>query len=573
MRLRFVCHLLLGLVFLVCLGQPVRADFLAGLKAYGEGEFAVARDEWIAASEAGDAMAAYRLGQMYVYGIGIERDAQAGLRALRRAAEAGLTLAQGEIGALRFEGRFVPRDYAESLKWSRAAAEAEHARSIYRLGEHHDRGLEVELDYRQALEFYNRAAELGLPAAQRRVGQFHAAGITVDRDIEQALAWFRRAAEGNEAEAQLQLALAHDNGAGVPQSIGNALVFYRQAAEGGMATAQIALGQLYMHRRTAPAEGGDLSTPIDDPVEAGLPEKPDPAEAEFWLRRAAAQGEATAKTLLGELLLDTASAQTDYFEAFELLGLARQQNSQAADIALKNRAAELPGQYAFDRIKNANEYEPAAFCMLAYVVQSWEEIGKQCGSFARFGQVVPLFVLGQVYERGLGIEPDGEQAARFYEAAGRNGYARAQNALGRQMMRGIGVARDLRQGAQWVHEAAGRGYAPAQFNLGFMYERGLGVERNPIASANWYRRAAQQGHARAQFALATHLASGVGLPENRMQAYTWLLLAETPQGTDNGEGPDLRMRAESLRRQLQASMTPAELDRSRKAAVKFRPRR
>ena len=98
-----------------------------------------------------------------------------------------------------------------------------------------------------------------------------------------------------------------------------------------------------------------------------------------------------------------------------------------------------------------------------------------------------------------------------------------------------------------------------------------GVPQNAIAAANWYRRAAGQGHARAQYNLAAHFVAGVGLPENRIQAYKWLLLAETPQGVDTGEGPQLRSSAEGLRRQLQARMTPAEIDKARRMAIEFRP--
>lgn len=585
--------------------RPASADFRSGLRAYGNGDFVTAAAEWRAAAETGDAMANYRLGQMLVYGIGVVRDPNAGVAALRVAAEAGLTLAQSDLAELRFEGRIIDQDYAVSLRWSREAAEAGDVASLYRLGQHYDRGLAVDLDYRKALEFYQEAANQGLPVAQRRVGQYYEAGITVLRDLDDAMAWYRSAAEGRDPVALVKLAIAHETGVGAPKSMAQAVTFYRWAAEEGELTGQLAMGQLYMHRRPIPiktkvedtadddernseeAEKSEESetaksddeeekaptydSSIEDPEAAGLPAVPDPAEAEFWLRRAAATGAVQGERLLAQHLLRDADETVDYYEAFDLLAEARRKNDASADALLRGFAELLPREYSYDLIENANEYEPAAFCMLAYAVEAWADIDKRCGSFARFGQVVPLYVLGQVYERGLGVEADPATAAELYSLAGRNGYARAQNALGRLLIRGIGAQKDPKQGAQWIQQAASRSYAPAQFNLGFMYERGLGVQHNPIAAANWYRRAAQQGHARAQYNLAAHLATGVGLPENRIQAYKWLLLAETPQGVDTGEGPLLRLSAEGLRRQLQAQMTPAEIDRAHRLALEFRP--
>lgn len=591
------------LILMLGISRPGLADFQSGLLAYGNGDFATAASEWRAAAAAGDAIANYRLGQMLIFGIGIERDVEAGITALSAAAEAGLMPAQSDLAELRFEGDVAEQDFAESLRWSRKAAEAGDMASLYRLGQHYDRGLGIELDYRKALEFYRKAAERGLPIAQRRVGQFYEAGITVDRDFNTAMAWYRKAAEGRDPVALVKLAIAHETGVGATRSMAQAVTFYRWAAEEGALSGQLALGQLYMHRRPIPISLNDVETEaaekkekkdgdpdaaasaeadkpkppafdvtLEDPVAAGLPAAPDPSEAEFWLRRAAATGSTQGKRLLAQHLLRDADESVDYFEAFELLGEARRNNDAAADALLRGFAQLLPREYAFERINNANEYEPAAFCMLTYAVEAWSDINKRCGSFARFGQVVPLYVLGQVYERGLGVAADPGTAAEFYVLAARNGYARALNALGRLLVRGLGVDKDPGQGAQLIQQAAGRSYAPAQFNLGFMYERGLGVRPNPIAAANWYRRAAQRGHARAQYNLAAHLAAGVGLPENRIQAYKWLLLAETPQGVDAGEGPLLHRSAESLRRQLQAQMTPADLDKARNLAREFRPR-
>lgn len=72
---------------------------------------------------------------------------------------------------------------------------------------------------------------------------------------------------------------------------------------------------------------------------------------------------------------------------------------------------------------------------------------------AKAGDPQAQTYVGEIYEKGLGIQPD-------YEAAG-----------------------------HWYRQAAEQGYAPAMINLGFLYEKGLGVPQDSIAALNWYRKA------------------------------------------------------------------------------------
>ena len=56
--------------------------------------------------------------------------------------------------------------------------------------------------------------------------------------------------------------------------------------------------------------------------------------------------------------------------------------------------------------------------------------------------------------------------------------------------RGLGVAPDFQAAARWYRMAADDGSRRAQINLGHLYERGLGVAADPLAALDWYRRAA-----------------------------------------------------------------------------------
>ncbi|UEX76647.1 caspase family protein [Spiribacter halobius] len=65
----------------------------------------------------------------------------------------------------------------------------------------------------------------------------------------------------------------------------------------------------------------------------------------------------------------------------------------------------------------------------------------------------------------------------------------AQNYVGEIFEKGLGREPDYVSAAEWYRKAAEQGYARAQINLGFLFEKGLGVEQDLATALNWYRRA------------------------------------------------------------------------------------
>ena len=72
----------------------------------------------------------------------------------------------------------------------------------------------------------------------------------------------------------------------------------------------------------------------------------------------------------------------------------------------------------------------------------------------------------------------------------KTGDAQAQTYVGEIFEKGLGVPPDYEAAAQWYQKAAEQGYERAQINLGHLYETGLGVEKNPALALQWYRKAA-----------------------------------------------------------------------------------
>lgn len=79
---------------------------------------------------------------------------------------------------------------------------------------------------------------------------------------------------------------------------------------------------------------------------------------------------------------------------------------------------------------------------------------------AEEGDKLAQYYVGQIYERGLGREPDYAQAATWYGRAAEQGFARAQVSLASLYETGQGVAQDPSRAAQLYGQAAGMPGSP-----------------------------------------------------------------------------------------------------------------
>jgi uncharacterized protein len=132
------------------------------------------------------------------------------------------------------------------------------------------------------------------------------------------------------------------------------------------------------------------------------------------------------------------------------------------------------------------------------VQQDFNEAAKWYTKAADQGDVRSQFFLASSYENGVrGFAKNPAQAVKWYlKIAAQNQFADtlpgdekvktfALRRLGFHYYEGEGVAQDYQQAAKWTTVAALQGDANAQSTLGLMYKDGLGVKRNPAAAQKW----------------------------------------------------------------------------------------
>lgn len=84
---------------------------------------------------------------------------------------------------------------------------------------------------------------------------------------------------------------------------------------------------------------------------------------------------------------------------------------------------------------------------------------------------------------------DAKSALHVWMPAAEAGDPEAQTNVGEIYERGIGGEPNYEAAAIWYKKAADKGYARAQFNLGTLYEQGHGVPQDRLAALNLYRQA------------------------------------------------------------------------------------
>ena len=116
-------------------------------------------------------------------------------------------------------------------------------------------------------------------------------------------------------------------------------------------------------------------------------------------------------------------------------------------------------------------------------------------------------------------------AYKEFFAAAKEGHADSQFNVALMYEQGIGVGKDEQEAVVWYGKAASQGSAAAQFNLGVLYENGRGTEVDFAKANEWYRKASVQGDALAIGNLGMLYMRGQGAKENKIAGVALLMLS------------------------------------------------
>ncbi|GLQ07287.1 tetratricopeptide repeat protein [Sneathiella chinensis] len=174
----------------------------SAMELYSQGYFARAYAIWQQQAEAGDPEAQFNLSVLLERGRGVDRDLEAALSWLGKAASGGYPPALHNMAL----GLLEQGEGEAAVNLLRQADEKGFAASQYTLGKMYEYGLGVDEAPDQALFHILKAAAGGYPKAQYGAGKMYRDGYGGREDPEQARQWFLRAARQGYGRAQLRLA-------------------------------------------------------------------------------------------------------------------------------------------------------------------------------------------------------------------------------------------------------------------------------------------------------------------------------------------------------------------------------
>ena len=127
-----------------------------------------------------------------------------------------------------------------------------------------------------------------------------------------------------------------------------------------------------------------------------------------------------------------------------------------------------------------------------------------------------MFLLGVLYDGGIGVLQDEEKAMQFYRAAALKNHLGAMQNM--YVYYREGTSDENKQSLFWLQKLAEAGDDEAQFDYAiYLMKKG-----DKEAAFNWCKKAAEQGNASAQFGLYRHYDNGIGVEEDEDIAFEWL---------------------------------------------------
>lgn len=155
------------------------------------------------------------------------------------------------------------------------------------------------------------------------------------------------------------------------------------------------------------------------------------------------------------------------------------------------------------------------------IAQDFQQAAFWYKKSAEQGNVNAQFNIANCYFEGKGVTQNYQQAVYWYKKAAEQEDVVAQYNLGNCYYEGNGVTQDYKQAVFWWRKSAEKGFAHAQCSLGLCYKYGYGVIQSYEQCLFWYKKAAEQGDAQAQFNLGNCYYMGEGVSQNRAVAKQW----------------------------------------------------
>jgi len=332
-------------------------------------------------SASGNEEAQYYLGTVYEYGVGEIVDKNKALEHYISSANKGYPPAQYRLALTYVNGDISKKDYLAAYKWSKNAAENQYRDSYGLLGYLYENGYGVGVDAKKSIQYYQAGSDIGDPSAMFHLAEVYYHGKSASIDHNKAFILYEESAKGGVLSAQDMLGNMYEFGYGTDINPELAAHWYKLSASRGHPRSQNSLGVLYA-------------------LGSGVPKsQPD---AIYWYRKSAEQGYSDAQFNLGARYEKGFGVDQDYVLSRDWYEKAA---SQGHEKAIYNLAIfYLDGNgVEVNNIKALKFFENVIKIKDAKLASQSE------------------YMIGYLYENGLGIGKSVEAAIQWYKTAASHG--------------------------------------------------------------------------------------------------------------------------------------------------------
>ena len=205
-------------------------------------------------AENGDEYALSRLGELLILGCGCEKNEEAGVKCLTRAAEYGSADANLILGDLYVKGDVLSRDVDRALNYYNLAAELGYYEGFERAADIYYTGVLKPKNRFLASELYEKAADLGGEDAKNKLkkmeserDEYLSLALTAQRrgSFDDAFNHAAHACDLGSAPAATLLGKYFSDGLGIEENKKTAFLWYRFAYERGEKNAIFPLAECY----------------------------------------------------------------------------------------------------------------------------------------------------------------------------------------------------------------------------------------------------------------------------------------------------------------------------------------
>ncbi|CAN7441413.1 hypothetical protein LJR016_002833 [Devosia sp. LjRoot16] len=517
------------------------------------------------AYQAGQYVAAVRLGDIYFDGKLVARDVAAAERFYQLAGAAVPPQTLLSLADARLEGTGVPVDRSAALDYYRRALSGGVAVAGLKLGtalaaspQAGDEAVEAfvraaelgevsgyllagelqqEHEPAAAAALYEEALAAGISEAAGHLGDMQLDGVLGAPDVLRASAYYQQSPAGIPSRALLPIAdaLASLDDA---DALDHAVELYERSLAEGNADAAGRLGALYLSEALGPSDPAKAEqyfeqAPTGAPVNAlialgnayrdGSNVEVNGLRASQYYRSAVAAGDVAANQLLGDLYFEGKLLPADPVQAtqyYEAAGSVPDKALLTAGDVYRDGAIGSPdGSKALDyyaRADQAGLVEASTRMAELYFSGALvpRDIGKATELFERSPKGVPDGALLEIADYLQGRTGDEPKARHYYEAALERGQGAAAGRLGDIFFYGRGTGSDLAQ-AEHYYELSPSG-VPDEANLVFgdAYRDGTGVAADGQRARRYYEAALVTHPQEAAERLASMLYSGELVPRD-----------------------------------------------------------